>query len=142
MSNSLSEIGSSDHLNVQQDRRFESTNHQDRSRAGEFPRKERWAWAALGVMAGLWAIGVGWLAIQRHLAFKTSGDLGIFVQAMWTTAHGRPFYVSVWGAGSNFLGHHFVPLLAVFAPVYRLWPDARFLLAIQVALLALSLIHI
>lgn len=108
--------------------------------AGGLARKDRWAWATLGVMAGFWAIGVSWLAIQRHLAFKTSGDLGIFVQAIWTTAHGRPFYVSVWGAGSNFLGHHFVPLLAVFAPVYRLWPDARLLLVIQVALLALAVV--
>ena len=115
-------------------------NHQDHSRASGFPRKDRWAWAALGVMAGLWAIGVGWLSIQRHLAFKTNGDMGIFVQAIWTTAHGRPFYVTVWGGETNFLGHHFVPLLAVLAPVYGLWPDARCLLVIQVVLLAVAVV--
>ena len=140
MSTYPSEGASPDHLNVQQDWMFESTDHRDRSQAGGSPRKDGWAWATVGVMAGLWAIGVGWLSIQRHLAFKTSGDLGIFVQAMWSTAHGRPFYVSVWGGGANFLGHHFVPLLAVFAPLYRLWPDARLLLGIQVALLALAVV--
>ncbi len=103
-------------------------------------RKDRWAWVALSIMAGLWATGMGWLAIQRHLAFRTSGDLAIFTQAIWATAHGRPFYVSVWGGGSNFLGHHFVPLLAVLAPVYSFWPDARFLLVLQVALLALAVV--
>ncbi len=140
MSNYPSEIGSSDHWNVKQDGRFEGAYHQDHSRTSGFPRQDRWTWAALGVMAGLWAIGVGWLAIQRHLAFKTNGDMGIFVQAIWTTAHGRPFYVTVFGGETNFLGHHFAPLLAVLTPVYRLWPDARCLLVIQVALLALAVV--
>ena len=33
-----------------------------------------------------------------------------------------------------------MPLLAVLAPVYRLWPDARSLIVIQVALLALAVV--
>ncbi|MEZ4767837.1 MAG: DUF2079 domain-containing protein [Caldilineales bacterium] len=100
----------------------------------------RWAWPAVAVMAGAWAIALSWLSIQRHLAFKTSGDMALFAQAIWSTAHGRPFYVTLWGGEGNFLGHHFVPLLAALAPLYRLWPDARLLLVVQVLLLAVAVI--
>jgi hypothetical protein len=40
------------------------------------------------------------------------------------------------GGTTNFLGIHFVPLLAVLGPLYRLWPDARLLLVVQSVVLA------
>ena len=87
-------------------------------------RKERTAWVALLVLSLLWVAIFSWMLIQKFLAFRSGGDLGIFVQAIWSTAHGHPFYMSLLGGPGNFLGHHFAPLLAVLAPIYYLWPDA------------------
>ena len=41
----------------------------------------------------------------------------------------------------NILGDHFHPILAVLAPLYRLWPDARMLLVAQAALMAFG-VHV
>ena len=100
------------------------------------PRRPDRAWLAVGLLAGLWSMVVGWLAIARHLTFHTGFDLGIFAQVAWSTANGRPFYTSLAGVTTNFLGEHFAPLLAVLAPVYGVWPDARALLVVQTLALA------
>jgi uncharacterized membrane protein len=101
-------------------------------------RREKLGWAALVIMLIAWAAVLSWMQIQKFLSFRSGGDLGIFVQAMWTTAHGRPFYMSVLGGPANFLGHHFAPLLVGLAPLYNLWPDARLLLIAQPVALALA----
>jgi uncharacterized membrane protein len=83
---------------------------------------------------------VGWLAIGRHLAFNTGYDLGTFTQVVWATAQGRPFYTSLTAGMTNFLGLHFSPLLALLAPLYGLWPDARLLLVAQTVVLSAGVI--
>jgi uncharacterized membrane protein len=93
-------------------------------------------WWLVGALAATWAIVVGRLAIQRHLAFKTGFDLGVYSHVIWTTSQGRPFYNSLVEGTTNFLSHHFVPLLAVLSPLYGIWPDARILLGAQAAILA------
>jgi len=105
-----------------------------------FAGAERWTWPVLFLMSGAWAALLIWLEIQKFLAFRLGGDMGIYVQAMWSTAHGRPFYMSLLGGPGNFLGHHFAPLMIVLAPFYHLWPDARFLLVTEVAALALTVV--
>jgi uncharacterized membrane protein len=87
-------------------------------------------------LAGLWSLVIGWLAIARHQAFNSGYDLGTFVQVVWATGQGRPFFTSMTGETTNFLGLHFTPLLAVLAPFYRIWPDARLLLMVQTVALA------
>jgi uncharacterized membrane protein len=98
------------------------------------PRHREWLFVCL--LAGLWSLGIGWLAISRHLAFNTGYDLGTFTQVVWATAQGRPFYSSLTAGMTNFLGLHFSPLLALLAPLYSLWPDARILLLAQTVVLS------
>jgi uncharacterized membrane protein len=97
-----------------------------------------WEWVPVGIMMAAWMALVGRMAIARHLAFHTSYDLAIFSHATWTTAHARPFFISLMEGTTSLLGHHFSPLLAVLAPLYWVWPDARTLLAVQVAALAVA----
>jgi uncharacterized membrane protein len=87
------------------------------------PRHREWLLVCL--LAGLWSLVVGWLAISRHLAFNTGYDLGTFTQVVWATAPGRPFYSSLTAGMTNLPGLHFSTLLARLAPLYSLWPDAR-----------------
>ncbi len=103
-------------------------------------RREGWPWLALLVMSCAWAALLFWMEVQKYLSFHVGGDLGVYAQSVWSTAFGRPFYMSVLGGPGNFLGHHFAPLVAILAPLYRLWPDARLLLAAEVAALALAAI--
>ncbi|MCZ7567180.1 MAG: DUF2079 domain-containing protein [Ardenticatenaceae bacterium] len=96
------------------------------------------AWLIVGGLAGLWGLVVGRLAIAQHLALHTGNDLGVFAQTVWATAQGHPFYTSLTLETTNFLGHHFAPLLAGLAPLDSLWPDARLLLVVQTVALAVS----
>jgi uncharacterized membrane protein len=81
---------------------------------------------------------------QRH--FLTAGyDLGIFDQAVRGYAHfGAPISLMKGvhnGFGTNFsiLGDHFSPIVALVAPIYRLFPHATTLLVVQGLLIASSL---
>ena len=70
-------------------------------------------------------------------------DLGNMVQAVWSTAHGRPLE-STSGAGEQFtrLGSHVDPILVLLAPLWAVFPSPLTLAAAQVAAVSLSLIHI
>jgi hypothetical protein len=56
-------------------------------------------------------------------------DMGVFDQMMWNTAHGRLFQSSL--EVENFLGDHFCPILALFAPLHHILPSPFLLMAIQ-----------
>jgi uncharacterized membrane protein len=90
----------------------------------------------VGALAVFWSLAIAWLAVTEHLAFNTGYDLATFAQVVWATAQGRPFYTSLTAGTANFLGLHFSPLLAVLAPFYSIWPDARLLLFAQAVVLA------
>ncbi|GAA2475726.1 DUF2079 domain-containing protein [Streptomyces longisporus] len=83
------------------------------------------------------------LSILRyeHLATR-SWDLGIFEQAVRAYAHLRAPVVDLKGPGFNILGDHFSPVLALLAPVYRLFPSPVTLLIAQAALFALSAVPV
>ncbi|MGW0464076.1 DUF2079 domain-containing protein [Streptomyces sp. NPDC003027] len=104
------------------------------------PRREAsallpWAWAA-----GLCVL-YATVAVRRHLLLRTTGyDLGIFEQVVSAYAELRAPVVPLRGEGFNLLGDHFHPLLAVLAPLYRLWPSPLCLLVAQAALLALAVV--
>ncbi|MET9432642.1 DUF2079 domain-containing protein [Streptomyces sp. NPDC006551] len=94
-----------------------------------------WTWAA-----GLCVL-YATVAVRRHLLLRTTGyDLGIFEQAVRAYAELRAPVVPLRGEGFNLLGDHFHPLLAVLAPLYRLWPSPLCLLIAQSALLALAVV--
>lgn len=59
------------------------------------------------------------------------------VQAVWATAHGDPLEVtSLRGEQFVRLGAHFDPILALFAPLWWLWPSPNLLLVTQACAVA------
>jgi uncharacterized membrane protein len=83
------------------------------------------------------------LSVSRHEHLRTTGfDLGIFEQAVRAYAELRAPVSELKGPGYNLLGDHFHPILAVLAPVYRLFPGPVTLLVAQAALLACSAIPV
>ncbi|MEJ7566998.1 MAG: DUF2079 domain-containing protein [Gaiellaceae bacterium] len=95
---------------------------------------------ALWASAAAFAAGFGSLSVLRHLAFNTGRfDLGNMVQAVWATAHGDVLSVTdLRGDQISRLGAHFDPILAVFAPLWWLWPDPTMLLVVQAIAIALG----
>ena len=66
-------------------------------------------------------------------------DLGNMVQAVWSTAHGHPLRVTdLRGDQISRLGAHVDPILALFAPLWWLWPSADLLLTAQAVAVALG----
>ena len=88
----------------------------------------------------VFAAGFGGLAVQEHRAFETGRfDLGNMVQAVWSTAHGRPLDVTeLDGEQINRLGAHVDPILVAFALPWWLWPSPTMLLVVQAAVIALG----
>jgi uncharacterized membrane protein len=79
------------------------------------------------------------LAVSRWARYETmSWDLGIFVQVVDSYAHARTPRADLKGPGFDILGDHFSPVLALLAPLYRLWPSPMTLLLAQSALLGWS----
>lgn len=102
---------------------------------GEGARTERWSWG----VAFLFFVVVGFLKFQQYRYCQNQAfDLGIYVNVLWNTAHGRFFYLAIRG-GENYLGAHFSPLLFAFAPLVRLWPSPLPLALLQSAALALAI---
>jgi uncharacterized membrane protein len=90
------------------------------------------------------------VAIVRHLHFETAGDLAIFDQAVWHYSRFESPESTVlvlrageeWPRLPNVLGDHFHPLVALLAPLYWLWADARMLLIAQAGLVAASAVPV
>ena len=98
------------------------------------------------VGAGTAAFGAGMaaLAVLQHRAFWTGRfDVGNLVQAVSSTAHGDPLSVTgLTGKQISRLGAHFDLLVAVFAPLWWLWPDPSLLLVAQAAAVATGAIPV
>ena len=79
------------------------------------------------------ATGFAALAETRHLAFWSGRfDLGNLTQAVWSTSHGRFLEITdLQGRQISRLGAHFDPLVAGFAPLWRIWPNPALLLTVQ-----------
>lgn len=81
-----------------------------------------------------------WLSVARHEAFSSGRfDLGNMVQAIWSTGQGR-FLETTDVSGEQFtrLGAHVDPILALFAPIFRVWPEPGILLVTQAVVVALG----
>jgi uncharacterized membrane protein len=93
-------------------------------------------WAAIAA----YAVGFASLSVLRHRAFNTGRyDLGNMVQTVWNTAHGH-FLQMTSGDGRQIsrLAAHFDPILALFAPLWWIWPSPEMLLVVQAIMVALG----
>ena len=98
----------------------------------------------LWVAVAAYAAGFGSLSILRHRAFTTGRyDLGNMVQTVWNTAHGH-FLQMTGGDGVQIsrLAAHFDPILAVFAPLWWIWPSPEMLLVVQAIAVALGAVPV
>ena len=94
-------------------------------------------WAMALVFAGLYAT----ISVARFERMEVrSFDLGIFEQAIRHYASFQAPIVDLEGAGHNFLGDHWNPAIAVYAPFYRLFPTPITLLVGQAVAIALGVV--
>jgi uncharacterized membrane protein len=99
--------------------------------------------ASVRGVAAAWAVLCGAaytvLALVRFDHYEpTSYDNAIFEQAIRAYAHLQAPIVPIKGPGFNLLGDHFSPIIALVAPVYRLFPAAQTLMVVQAGLIAVS----
>ncbi|MFG2992280.1 DUF2079 domain-containing protein [Streptomyces sp. NPDC048257] len=94
------------------------------------------------VAAGLFVVYLA-LSVGRFRRMDwASWDLGIFEQAIRAYAHLQAPVVDLKGPGANILGDHFSPIIALVAPVYRVFPGPITLLVVQAALFAVSAVPV
>lgn len=98
----------------------------------------------VGAMVLAYIGALGWLAIVRHLALRSSAyDLGIFSQVLWNTSQGRLFDNTVMIEYSrSLLGQHFSPIFLLLVPLYWVWPDPQALILLQTVALGLGAIPV
>ena len=73
-----------------------------------------------------------YLAVAQHATFHTRArDMGIYVQALWNAAQGRPLLTTLLQSNTNHLAEHVAPVLLPLAPLAGLWPDGSPLIVIQ-----------
>ena len=91
-----------------------------------------------------YAAGFAALSALRHEAFFTGRfDLGNMVQAVWSTAHGRPLRMTdLHGDQISRLAAHVDPILVAFAPLWWLWPSPQMLLVVQACAVAVGAIPV
>ncbi|MYS07015.1 DUF2079 domain-containing protein, partial [Streptomyces sp. SID6041] len=96
---------------------------------------------SLALVSGAFFLVYLLLSARRHAANLTTGyDLGIFTQIVRSYAELSAPYSHLKGPDYNTLGDHFHPILALLAPVYRVFPSSYTLLVCQAALVAFSIV--
>jgi uncharacterized membrane protein len=81
------------------------------------------------VLAGAYAAWLALLAMaQRRTMFHFDDDLANYDQAIWNTTQGRPFASTLIEHADNWFGDHFAPVVALFVPLYMIWPTPSWLL--------------
>lgn len=102
------------------------------------PQRARVAASVPYALAVVFATAYTALSLGRHHRYDTpSWDNAIFEQAVRAYAHLHAPVVDIKGPGFNILGDHFSPIIALLAPVYRIFPHAQTLLVAQAVLVAL-----
>jgi uncharacterized membrane protein len=90
----------------------------------------------LGVTVAVFVVAFVRATWTAHRHFGTYGfDLGIYDQGTWLLSRPRAPFVTI--RGLDLLGLHAAYIMALVAPLYRLWADPRLLLLLQVVFLAL-----
>lgn len=78
-------------------------------------------------------------SLYRFWMMKAGVDLAIFGEAVRHYANGDlPWSQMKAVQGFNLLGDHFSPVIALAAPIYRLWPHVWVLLIVQAVLIGLA----
>ena len=94
------------------------------------------------VIAAMASYGAGFaaLSVLRHRAFTTGRfDLGNMVQAVWWTAHGHPLQMTnLHGQQISRLAAHVDPILALYGPLWWIWPSPDLLLVTQALAIAVG----
>jgi len=96
-------------------------------------------YVAMTVVAGAWAAVLGAVAIWRHQEFLSHrGDLGVMVQTIWSTAHGRFLEVTDAATGEQAarLAGHVDPILVLYVPLWWLHSSPETLLVAHAAAFA------
>jgi uncharacterized membrane protein len=99
-------------------------------------------YAAVVAVAAVWTAAVGVLAVWRHDHFLSHRyDLGHMVQAVWSTAHGRPLEFTDGATGDQIvrLAAHVDPILVLLVPFWWLRPEPETLILVQAAAIAAGL---
>ncbi|MGI0155610.1 MAG: DUF2079 domain-containing protein, partial [Thermoplasmata archaeon] len=97
-------------------------------------------WLALAV-ALYFAVSVVLSWVRALDLTTTTWDLGIYQQALWSTAHGRPFWEAAdaeTGGYGSFLQVHSAFVLYLLVPLYAAVPSAVTLFVVQSAAVALA----
>ncbi len=97
-------------------------------------------WLALAIVA-YFAVSLSLSWIRALDLDTTTWDQGIYQQALWSTAHGRPFWEAAdaeTGGYGSFLQVHSVFLLYLLVPLYAAAPSEVTLFAVQSAVVALA----
>jgi len=83
----------------------------------------------------LFTVTFSTLTLLKHDGFGTRAlDLAKFDQAIWNTAQGRPYRTTL--SETSAIQSHFSPALALYAPLFWIWPDVRLLFVAQAILMA------
>jgi uncharacterized membrane protein len=93
----------------------------------------------LTAAAAVWTAAVGALAVWRHNQFLSHRfDLGNMVQAVWSSAHGRPLEMTDGATGEQIvrLAAHVDPALLLLVPFWWVHPAPETLVVVQAAALA------
>ena len=111
-----------------------------RGKVSAFVKERPWARAVYAAMFA-WAISLFLVVRDRHADFRFARfDLGNMVQAVWSTAQGRPLESTNGYTGEQMtrLGSHVDPILAALAPLWLVWPSPLMLEAVQITAVALG----
>ncbi|MFD9412236.1 DUF2079 domain-containing protein [Streptomyces sp. NPDC059989] len=113
------------------------------AQAGTIVKAGRVRWAGPWLVAGGLFLVYLVLSVGRFRRMEwASWDLGIFEQAIRAYAHLQAPVADLKGPGANILGDHFSPVIALVAPVYRIFPGPVTLLVVQAALFALAAVPV
>jgi uncharacterized membrane protein len=99
-----------------------------------------WHWGLVAVLALVFVVYYGALAVRKHDALVTGIDLANVGQTVWLTLNGHPFQMTTAGNMTSRLGMHFEPILLALLPLYALVPSVKTLLWVQAIVLALVVI--
>ncbi|MBM2821793.1 MAG: putative rane protein [Thermoleophilia bacterium] len=103
-------------------------------------RERAWALAVWAAMLG-WTIVLCAIIRDGYVNFRSGRfDLGNMVQAVWSTANGRPLEITHGATGEQMvrLGGHVDPFLALLAPVWIVWPSPLALAFAQIAVVSVG----
>jgi uncharacterized membrane protein len=103
-------------------------------------RDHAWVLAVWAAML-TWSLLLFLVVRDHYLKFRLARfDLGNMVQAVWSTAHGRPLEMTegVTGEQITRLGSHADPILALLAPAWIAAPTPLTLAAVQIGAVALG----